>query len=162
LNPLIQDSDHIISFFDGASILKVQKCGAGGIFKFSSQKVCRWFLNGGSGTNSKDELLGAWGTLTMEKMWNITKLKVFGDSKVIIDWLNNGCTLNANHLEGWKYKTKEISSHFQEINFIHIFRYFNKKAYLLSKQGLLGFRGRLEYYFLVNGKVEAPNHLNLF
>jgi hypothetical protein len=37
-SPLIQDSDHIIAFFDGASILKGQKCGAGGIFKFSLKK----------------------------------------------------------------------------------------------------------------------------
>jgi hypothetical protein len=68
----------------------------------------------------------------MEKMWNITKLKVFGDSKGIIDWLN-GCTLNASHLERWKYRTKELSSQFQEINFIHIFRDFYKKVDLLSK-----------------------------
>jgi ribonuclease HI len=87
--------------------------GWGNIQVFS-QKVCRWFLNGGSGTNSKAELLGAWGTLTMEKMWNITKLKVFGDSKGIIDWLNNGCILNANHLEGWKYRTKNYPLSFKK------------------------------------------------
>jgi len=98
----------------------------------------------------------------MAKMWNITKLKIFGDSKGIIDWLNNGCTLNASHLEGWKYRTKELSSQFQEINFIHIFRDFDKKADLLSKQALLGFLGRLTYCFLVNGKAQAQNHSNLF
>jgi hypothetical protein len=45
----------------------------------------------------KHELLGAWVTLILAKMWNITKLKIFGDSKGIIDWLNNICTLKANN-----------------------------------------------------------------
>jgi ribonuclease HI len=161
-SPLIQDTDHLIAFFDGASILRGQNCGAGGVFKFSAQKVCRWHLNGGSVTNSKAQLLGAPRTLTMEKMWNITKLKVFGDSKDIIDWINNICILKANHLEGWKYRTKELSSQFQEINYNHIFRDFNKEADLLSKQAFLGPSCRLTYFLLINGKAKPPNHLNLF
>jgi hypothetical protein len=52
-SPMIQVTDHLIAFFDGASILKGLNCGAGGVFKFSAQKVCRWHINGGSGTNSK-------------------------------------------------------------------------------------------------------------
>jgi ribonuclease HI len=68
---VIQVTDHIIAFFDGASILKGLNCGAGGVFKFSAQKVCRWHINGGSGTNSKAELLGAWVTLILAKLWNI-------------------------------------------------------------------------------------------
>jgi ribonuclease HI len=65
--------------------------GLGEFSNFLHQKACRWHINGGSGTNSKAELLGAWVTLTIAKLWNITKLKILGDSKVIIDWLNNKC-----------------------------------------------------------------------
>jgi hypothetical protein len=38
-SPIIQDVDHIIAFFDGASIMKGRNCGAGGIFKFSLRKL---------------------------------------------------------------------------------------------------------------------------
>jgi hypothetical protein len=37
-SPVIQDTDHIIAFFDGASILKGRNCGAGGVFKFSASE----------------------------------------------------------------------------------------------------------------------------
>jgi len=44
LSPLIQDSHHIIAFFDGASILKGQKCGAGEYLSFPLKK----FVDGSS------------------------------------------------------------------------------------------------------------------
>jgi len=76
--------------------------------------------------------------------------------------MSNSYILKANHLEGWKYRTKELTSQFQEIDFNHIFRDFNKEADLLSKKALLGPFGRLTYFFLINGKAGPPNHLNLF
>jgi ribonuclease HI len=161
-SPMIQDVDHIIAFFDGASIMKGRNCGAGGVFKFSAQKACRWHINGGSGTHSKAELLGAWVTLTIAKLWNITKLKILGDLKVIIVWLNKKCILNDSDLEGWKHRTKDLSSLFQEINYLHIYGEYNKESNHLSKQALLGPSGRLTYYHLDNGKVGPPTHIKPF
>jgi ribonuclease HI len=48
----------------------------------------RWFINGGEGTNTKAELLGAWSTLILAHHLKIKKILVMGDSKVVIDWLN--------------------------------------------------------------------------
>jgi hypothetical protein len=70
--------------------------------------------------------------------------------------------LNASDLEGWKRRTKELSSLFQEISYIHIYREHNKEADRLSKQALLGPSGRLTYYHLDNGKADPPTHLKLF
>jgi ribonuclease HI len=159
---ICQGIDHILSFFDGASILKGMNCGAGGVIKFPDLKAYRWHINGGNGTNSKAELLGAWVTLTLAKLWNIPKIKVLGDSKVIIDWLNKKNNLNAIDIEGWKRRTKVLSSHFQEISYLHIYREHNKEADRLSKQALLGPTGRLTYYLWENGKVGPPHHLKLF
>jgi len=111
-SPIFQGSDHILAFFDGASILKGLNCGAGGVIKFLDRKDFRWHINGGNGTNSKVELLGAWVSLTIAKLWEIPKIKMLGDSKVIIDWINNKSNLNAMDIEGWKRRTKVLSSQF--------------------------------------------------
>jgi ribonuclease HI len=79
------------------------------------------------GTNTKDELFGAWVTLTLAKLWDITRLQVMGDSKVIIDWLNQKANLHAIDIEGWKRRTKAMITNFQEISFHHILGTSTKK-----------------------------------
>jgi hypothetical protein len=61
-------------FFDGASIEDGTICGAVGFIKTPFKQVYRWNINGGSGTNSKAALMGAWVTLTLEKLWKISKI----------------------------------------------------------------------------------------
>jgi len=46
-------------------------------------------LNGGQGTNTKAELLGAWASLILARRINIKDLLLLEDSKVIIDWIND-------------------------------------------------------------------------
>jgi hypothetical protein len=79
---------------------------------------------------------------------------------VIIDWLNQKS--NLNDIEGWKRRTKLLSTNFQEINYKHIYMEFNKEVDRLSKQALLGPIGRLTYYLWENGKVGPLFHLKLF
>jgi ribonuclease HI len=97
-------------------------CGAGGIIKTHESKIMKWFINCGAGTNTKAKLMGLWATLTMATHWSIKKLQVLGDSKVIIDWINLKGHLHAVNFEGWKLKTKELATTFQDINFQHIYR----------------------------------------
>jgi hypothetical protein len=85
-----------------------------------------------------------------------------GDSKVIIEWLNQNGNLNAIDIEGWKRRTRDLSTGFQEINYHHIYRDFNKEADHISKQALLGPSGRLTFYTWGNGKAGPPVHLKLF
>jgi len=42
-------------------------CGAGGVIKTPNSIVYRWFINCGSGTNTKEELMGVWATLILAK-----------------------------------------------------------------------------------------------
>jgi hypothetical protein len=71
--------------FDGATLTSGDCCGASGIFKTHASKITKWFLNCGVGTNTKAELLGLWSTLLLATLWSIDKVKILGDSKVIID-----------------------------------------------------------------------------
>jgi hypothetical protein len=81
--------------------------------------------------------LGVWATLTLANLLSIKKLQILGDSKVVIDWLNHRGRLQAISIEGWKLRTMDLTTLFQEISFHHIFREFNKEADQLSKQALL-------------------------
>jgi len=70
-NPILRLRRYSLAFFDGASIDGGSICGAGGFIKHTNNQVFRCFFNGGFGTNTKAELLGAWASLTIVKILNI-------------------------------------------------------------------------------------------
>jgi ribonuclease HI len=118
-------SEYSVAFFDGAAQEDGRYCGAGGIIKLSESTTFKWFVNYGAGTNTKDELIGAWATLHIEKYLSIQKLQVLGYSSVIINWLNKKGNLMVSALEGWKQRIIILKGKFVETNFYHIFRNFN-------------------------------------
>jgi hypothetical protein len=80
------------------------------------------------------ELLGAWVTLMLANNLEIPSIHVMGDSKFIIDWLNDKGRLMVTSIEGWKKRMKILLQKFQSIVFQHIFRVFNSDAdFLLSR-----------------------------
>jgi len=85
-----------------------------------------------------------------------------GDSKVIIDWLNQKSKLHAIDIEGWKLRTKTMITNFQEISFHHILWDLNKEADLLSKQGLLDQKGILTYCLVEEGRTGPLAQIKLF
>jgi hypothetical protein len=85
-----------------------------------------------------------------------------GESKVIIEWLNNRGRLQAIAIEGWKLITKDLIKYFQEISFHRIFREFNKEADQLSKQAIYESESRISYFKWENGFAGPLSHLNLF
>jgi ribonuclease HI len=116
----------------------------------------------GEGTNTKEKLLGIWETLTLATHLSLLKLQALGDSKVIIEWINNRGRFQASAIEGWKHKTKELIKKNQEISFQHIFRDFNKEADQLSKQAIHEPKGRITYFKWEPGIAGPMNHLVLF
>lgn len=78
-----------VAFFDGAALASGTCCGAGGTFRSHPHRLTKWFINCGRGSNTKAELLGLWATLLIASCWSLNHLHVIGDSKVIIDWINN-------------------------------------------------------------------------
>jgi ribonuclease HI len=112
-----------LATFDGAAVAGGTNCGAGGTIKTINAQVFHWFFNCGAGTNTKAELLGAWATLTITKLLNLHYIHVIGDSKVIIDWLDQKGKLQAINVEDWKKRTKDLIQFFNGISFHHINNY---------------------------------------
>jgi ribonuclease HI len=144
--PILIKDGYSVAYFDGAAIAGGSNCGAGGTIICATSQVFRWFLNCGEGTNTKAELLGAWGTLTLAKMLDLHCIQVMGDSKVIIDWLDQKGRLQAINIEAWKRHIEELIQTFQSIQFHHIFRETNKIVDQMSKRALTSVKGRLTYY----------------
>jgi ribonuclease HI len=153
---------YTLACFDGAALANGECCGAGGIFKTHASRTTKWFLNCGAGTNTKAELLGLWATLLLATLWSIDKIKILGDSKVIIDWIKQQGQLNSVNIECWKLKTLDLASKFKDISFQHIYREHNKEADLLSKRALKETKGRLSVFHWENGEESSHSFLNIF
>jgi len=124
--------------------------------------VYRWHLNGGEGTNTKTKFLGIWATLTLATHLSLPNILAFGDSKVIIDWLNDKGQLKACAIEGWKIRTKSLIKNFQAINFHHIVREFNKDEDQLSKVALHESEGKISFYLWEPGGAGPMKHFSMF
>jgi ribonuclease HI len=152
----------IFAFFDGAALSNGLCCGAGGTFRAHRSRTTNWFLNCGAGTNNKAELLGLWVTLLLANFWSLNHICVLGDSKLVLDWINQISELNSVHLEGWKLKTRMLAIFFSDIQFCHVPRAHNGAADALSKTALNAVVGRLTVYHCDND-IESPvSFYNLF
>jgi ribonuclease HI len=157
-----QAEGYTLACFDGAAQSNGLCCGAGGTFKTHPSRITKWFINCGAGSNTKAELMGLWVTLTLATIWSINKLQILGDSKVIIDWINQIGNLQAVNIDCWKQKMKDLAKNFKDISFQHIYRVHNKEADLLSKRVLNEIEGRLTVYHRDNGEESPLSILNIF
>jgi ribonuclease HI len=148
--------------FDGAAQQNGLCCGAGGTFRSSQFRTTNWFLNCGSGSNTKAELMGLWVSLSLATFWSLNHILVLGDSRIIIDWINLHSKLHSVHIEGWKERTLKLSSNFSAIEFRHIPRSQNIAADVLSKKALGGVVGRLSVYHVDKGVESPTSYYNLF
>jgi len=152
----------VLVSFDGAALSSGLCCRAGGSFRAHQSRTTNWFLNCGAGTNNKAELLGLWVSLSLASFWSLNHLHVLGDSKLIIDWINQVSKLNSVHLEGWKQDTRKLASKFSDIQFSHISRIHNSVDDALSKRALSAVAGRLSIYHSDYGYASQITSYNLF
>jgi hypothetical protein len=114
------------------------------------------------GLEYKSRTLGLWTALALASQWSLDHLLVLGDSRIIIDWINNKSKLHSVQIEGWKDKTKSLLKTFKHIKFQHIPRNLNKEADALSKKALRGVVGRLSIYHCEDGLESPITNINLF
>jgi ribonuclease HI len=93
---------------------------------------------------------------------NIDGLQVYGDSKIVIDWLNNRGKLQVISLVRWKDRIKELTKSFNTISFSHIYREQNKEADFLSKKAIQMQEGKISYNQWIEGNEGPPLFLNLY
>ena len=70
-------------------------------------------------------------------------LSVYGDSKTIIDWVNDLETLEVLSLYHWCQRIKDIIKGFFSFSYKHIYREHNRVADRLSKEGMELDKGKL-------------------
>lgn len=87
-------------------------------------------------TNTKVELVALWALLLIAYKLKIPSVRIFLDSHVVIDSLNEKATLNVSRLDHWCRRIRDISKNFTTINASHILRQFNSCADTLSKRAL--------------------------
>jgi ribonuclease HI len=152
----------IFCWFDGAAQQNGLLCGVGGVIKTPEMTTYRWTLNCGQGSNTRAELLGVWACLTLALRLNLDVTHVLGDSKIVIDWINQSNKLQVTSLLGWKTKIRELIAHFMDIKFTHIYREENMEADALSKLALQVPEGRIFYNKWQDGHEGPPLTLQLY
>ena len=71
------------------------------------------WLNCGSRTNTKGDLLGIWISLHYANVWNINLKQVVGESLLIVNWAKKQCSIHEIHLQTWLDLTLDLLGHFQ-------------------------------------------------
>jgi len=136
--------------------------GAGGFLRISKNSYYSWTFNRGPGTNTRAELLVVWATLHLATRLNIEDIQIFGDSKIVIDWLNNNGKLQFISLLGWKDRVRELHSTFRHISYKHTYCEHNKEADSLSKTALQKQVGLFTYNHWLDGHEGPPHFLNFY
>jgi ribonuclease HI len=96
--------NHLVAwgFFDGACQGPDRSCGVGFILHLSELHFISGKANLGQGTNNLGEFKALFNLLKIVVLRNISNLQVFGDSKLVIDWMkkeaqvtNYGSSINC-------------------------------------------------------------------
>ena len=147
-------------FFDGATAKGIG--GAGFCIWLNDHHLFDFKLGCGSSTNTRAELLALWASLRVAKDIGLPYLHIFGGSSVIINWANKESTLDMVNLEAWCYNTRMLMSSFTWVDLSHVYREHNKRADILSKEGLHLAPGHLyltEYY---DDEIIGEDSIQLF
>jgi ribonuclease HI len=156
-------SEHkTIGWFDGAAQQNGLQSGVGGVIKINEHSTYKWTLNCGQGTNTRDELLGVWASLTLASQLSITDLVVHGDSKIVIDWLNRKGALQVVTLDCWKDRISDLIKLFRTITFPIFSEKITKRLTCLSKQALQKQPGNIAYNLWEDGHEGPTLFLNLY
>ena len=118
-------------FFDGAQ--KDGWCGAGKILYLRRHHNIKLKMGIGKGKNTIAGLLSLWACLWFAKKRRFLEIKVYEDSKVIIEWENGLNSMQYLSLSSWMGRVSLLSQHFLSISFRHIYRCFIEEVDALCK-----------------------------
>lgn len=146
--PIPRAIDYTIpwGYFDAASQGHPPNCVVGVVPFLSHSHYIHIRYTPGGGTNSRAELIALWTLLEAEKEKNVTKLQVFGYSKMAIDWANGKISMQNPNLATIMRDIKLNFRAFEQLTFHHILRELNTKADELSKEALELPNGPFSFY----------------
>lgn len=119
--------------FDGCSKGNPGLAGAGAvIYHFDKECWADTFFVGEMFTNNHAEYAGLILGLQQAKIMGIKCLKVEGDSLLVINQMKGAYKCKSINLLELHEKAKQLESHFEKIEYEHVFRNKNKRADELS------------------------------
>ena len=125
------------AYFDGAIQGKPPLGGSRGVLYLTKNDKLQIKFASGHCTNSKAELAAIHSVLELVVNRNITSLHIYGDSKMVVDWVNNKIKIKAPHIQ---QLLRVISRHLvttSVFSITHICRELNTEADKLSKNTVL-------------------------
>ena len=148
------------AFFDGAAAEKIG--GAGYVIYLNDNHFFSFSLGCGCSTNTRAELLALWAVLRVSLMMGLPIHLIFGDSMVIISWLNELSTLDIPSLMHWCDEINNMLQLVPSVIFKHTFREHNMLADGLSKQALKLDMGHGSFSEYLDGMVIENGQFVLF
>ena len=119
--------------FDGCSKGNPGLAGAGAvIYHFDKEYWAETFFVGENFTNNHAEYAGLILGLQQAKAFGIKHLKVEGDSLLVINHMKGVYKCKSFNLIELYERAKELETHFETIEYVHILRDNNKRADELS------------------------------
>jgi ribonuclease HI len=118
-------------YFDGASRSNPGPSSYGGvIYDENNIEVGTYYDYIGKATNNVAEYLALFAGLKACKDNNIKNLKVYGDSKLVIEQVKGNWNVKSENLKPIYNEIKELLNNykFDHIEFNHILRKYNKRA----------------------------------
>lgn len=120
-------------YFDGASRSNPGPASYGGVIYVKentgkTKELDVYYEYIGVATNNEAEYRGALGGIQKAISLNIKNLKVFGDSKLIIEQIKGNWKCKSANLKPIHVEIKNLLHNFDTIEFAHVYRKNNKRA----------------------------------
>ena len=113
-------------YFDGVAKGDPVRCGGGIVLHLDERNNVHCKVGLGSGTNNFAKINALRLLLITTLEWGVPSLQLFGDSKIVIDWVVGSTRCNIIQIK---------KNHFYYISLIHVYRERNTTANGLSKEG---------------------------
>jgi ribonuclease HI len=136
MEPIEQAISHVL-YFDGCSKGNPGPAGAGAVIKQDGIELYHECANLGNKTNNQAEYAALIMGLQMAAQHEIRRLLVRGDSLLVIKQMRKEYKVSNAGLKPLYDLAREHASHFDHIQFEHVFRNENVRADGLANLGLL-------------------------
>ena len=147
-------------FFYGASAGNIG--GSGFVIFLNENHFYSFTMGCGSSTNTRAKLLALWAILRVCLLMGLPIQLIYGDSLIIISWLNKLSAFDVPALMHWSGDIKNILHFAPQVIFKHIFREHNSLADGLSKQAMNLDMGHGNYSEFLDGLVINKGYYVLF
>lgn len=123
------------AYFDGSA--QDVGCGGGEVLHISETHSYKIQMGLGRGTNNYAKLVTAKNLIQCALLKQCTNMQLYGDSKLVINWINKKHICNAYTLKHILDEIHRLVSFFDSFICHHIYRERNTVADLLAKEAVL-------------------------